>query len=154
MSPNGSFTVAVVGLGKIGLPLAVQYALHGKHVIGCDIAPRVVDMINAGQSHVQEEAELATELPRLVHEGLLSATTQTTEAVRRADIVVVIVPVVIDAKQEVDFRAIDAATATIGAGLQPDTLVIYETTLPVGTTAHRFRQMLEQASGLTAGQDF
>jgi nucleotide sugar dehydrogenase len=154
MSPSGSFSVAVVGLGKIGLPLAVQYALHGKHVIGCDIAPRVVDLINAGQSPVQEEAELTTELPHLVREGLLSATMNTTEAVRRVDVVVVIVPVMIDAKQEVDFHAIDAATAAIGAGIQPDTLVVYETTLPVGTTAHRFRPMLEQASGLTAGQDF
>ncbi len=154
MSHYGLFTVAVVGLGKIGLPLAVQYALHGKYVIGCDIASWVVDMINTGQSHVQEEAELTTELPHLVHEGLLSATTNTTEAVRRADVVVVIVPVAIDAKQEVNFHAIDAATAAIGAGLQPGTLVVYETTLPVGTTAHRFCQMLEQASGLTAGEDF
>src|ERR1700730_2287082 len=140
MSSYGLFTVAVVGLGKIGLPLAVQYALHGKHVIGCDIASQVVDTINAGQSPIQEEAELKTELPRLVREGLLSATTNTTEAVRRADVVVVIVPVVIDAKQEVDFHAIDAATAAIGAGLRPGTLVVYETTLPVGTTACRFCQ--------------
>ena len=55
-------TVAVVGLGKIGLPLAVQYARHGRRVIGCDIDQEVVDTINAGQSHVQEEPELATEL--------------------------------------------------------------------------------------------
>ena len=67
-------TVAVVGLGKIGLPLAVQYARHGRRVIGCDIDQEVVDTINAGQSHVQEEPELATELERLVGEGLLSAT--------------------------------------------------------------------------------
>ncbi len=46
-------TVAVVGLGKIGLPLAVQYARRGRVVIGCDINPDVVEMINAGKSHVQ-----------------------------------------------------------------------------------------------------
>lgn len=147
-------TVAVVGLGKIGLPLAVQYAQHGRRVIGSDIDPQVVETINAGQSHIQEEPELATELPRLVREGLLSATVSTTEAVRQADVVVVIVPVVIDAKQEVNFHAIDAATAAIGAGLQPGTLVIYETTLPVGTTSRRLAQMLERPSGLKAGQDF
>ncbi len=147
-------TVAVVGLGKIGLPLAVQYAQHGKRVIGCDINPQVVETINAGRSHVQEEPELAIELPRLVREGLLSATINTTEAARQADVVVVIVPVVIDAQQEVNFRAIDAATAAIGKGLQPGTLVSYETTLPVGTTSQRFAQILEQQSGLKAGQDF
>jgi UDP-N-acetyl-D-mannosaminuronate dehydrogenase len=52
-------TVTVVGLGKIGLPLAVQYAQHGRRVIGCDSNPEVVETINAGQSHIQEEPELA-----------------------------------------------------------------------------------------------
>jgi nucleotide sugar dehydrogenase len=147
-------TVAVIGLGKIGLPLAVQYAQHGRKVIGCDINPLVVETINAGQSHVQEEPELAIELPGLVREGLLSATVHTTEAVRQAAVVVVIVPVMIDEQQAVNFHAIDAATEAVGAGLQPGTLVIYETTLPVGTTSHRFAHTLERLSGLKAGRDF
>lgn len=147
-------TVAVVGLGKIGLPLAVQYAQHGKRVIGCDINTQVVETINAGRTHVQEEPELATEVPRLVREGLLSATTNTTEAARQANVIVVIVPVVVDAQHEVNFRAIDSATAAVGKGLQPGALVIYETTLPVGTTSGRFAQILEQQSGLKAGLDF
>ena len=154
MIQGGLSTVAVVGLGKIGLPLAVQYAQHCKRVIGCDINSLVVEMVNAAQSHVQEEPELVTELPRLVREGLLSATVNTTEAVRQANVVVVIVPVVIDAQKKVNYRAIDAATTAVGAGLQPGTLVIYETTLPVGTTSRRLAQLLEQTSGLTAGQDF
>src|SRR4051794_3060357 len=98
MAHRNFATVAVVGLGKIGLPLAVQYAQHGKRVIGCDINTQVVEMINAGQSHVQEEPELVVEVPRLVREGLLSATMRTTEAVREADVVVVIVPVVVNAE--------------------------------------------------------
>src|SRR6266478_1501963 len=144
-------TVTVVGLGKIGLPLAVQYAQHGRRVIGCDINPLVVETINAGQSHVQEEPELATEVPKLVHAGLLSATSDTTAAVRRASVVVVIVPVVVDAKHQVNFDAIDAATAAIGTGLQPGALVIYEPTLPVGSTARRFAQILERTAHLKAG---
>ena len=146
--------VAVVGLGKIGLPLAVQYAQHGRRVMGCDIDARIVEMINGGQSPVQEEPELADTLPRLIREGLLSATTNTTEAVRRAGVVVVIVPVVVDAQHEINFHALDAATEAIGAGLQAGTLVIYETTLPVGTTAQRCAHILEQTSGLLPGQDF
>ena len=146
--------VAVVGLGKIGLPLAIQYALHGRRVIGCDINPRVVETINAGQSHVHEEPELAHEVARLVGKGLLSATVHITEAVRRAEVVVVIVPVVVDAQHKVDFESIDAATTAIGAGLQSGTLVIYETTLPVGTTSSRLRQILERTGHLRADRDF
>ncbi len=147
-------TVAVVGLGKIGLPLAVQYAQHGYYVIGCDINPQVVEAINAGRSHVQEEPELTVEVPHLVHEGLLSATVDTTAAVHSANTVVVIVPVFVDAEHNVDFALIDAATQAVGAGLKSGTLVSYETTLPVGTTSHRLRQQLEAASGLKAGHDF
>jgi nucleotide sugar dehydrogenase len=149
-----SSTVAVVGLGKIGLPLAVQYALHGHHVIGCDINPGVVELVNAGKSPVLEEPELAADMARVVEGGLLSATLQTTEAVRNAEVVVIIVPVVIDALHEVSFDGIDASTREIGAGLQPGTLVIYETTLPVGTTSRRLRRILESTSNLQAGRGF
>jgi nucleotide sugar dehydrogenase len=147
-------TIAVVGLGKIGLPLAVQYARHGCKVIGCDINRQVVESLNAGQSHIQEEAELALEVPRLVRAGLLSATTSTQAAIREAQVVVIIVPVAIDAEHQVNTAQIDAATRAIGAGLQPETLVIYETTLPIGMTAQHFRLLLEDTSKLRAGQDF
>lgn len=146
--------VAIVGLGKIGLPLAVQYALSGRRVIGCDIDARVVEMLNAGQSHVQEEPELASAVPELVRQGRLSATTETSEAVRQAGSVVVIVPVMIDAEARVNFSSLDAATRAIGAGLQPGTLVIYETTVPVGTTAQRLAPLLSETAHLHAGEDF
>ncbi|MBF6592404.1 MAG: nucleotide sugar dehydrogenase, partial [Ktedonobacterales bacterium] len=149
-----SGTVAVVGLGKIGLPLAIQFIQHGRRVIGCDISAPVVEGINAGRCHVQEEPGLDVEVARAVSEGMLSATLDTTAAVREAEVVVVIVPVVVRARGEVAFEGIDAATAAVGKGLGSGKLVIYETTLPVGTTAERFRTILERASGLTAGRDF
>lgn len=151
--PSSSTTV-VVGLGKIGLPLAALYAQSGRRVIGCDKNARVVEMVNTGLSHIQEEPELAEMVARATEEKLLSATMNTCEAVQCAGVVVVIVPVTIDEMHEVDFKAIDSATEAIGAGLQPNTLVIYESTLPVGTTARRFAQMLERTSHLKAGQDF
>ncbi len=153
-SSRSPSTVAVVGMGKIGLPLAIQFAQHGRRVIGCDVNPQVVAMLNNGQAHVQEEPELAVAVASAVASGALSATLNTTEAVRQAGIVVVIVPVVIDANHEVNFQAIDAATTAIGEGLQPGTLVIYETTLPVGTTSLRLRELLEGTAMLRAGQDF
>ncbi len=147
-------TVTLIGLGKIGLPLAVQYARCGRRVIGCDINSLVVETINAGRSHINEEAVLAAEVPRLVHQGLLSATVNIAEAVRQSGVVVVIVPVVINEKHEVDFVGIEATTAAIGVGLQNGTLVIYETTLPVGTTAKRLAPILERTANLKAGRDF
>lgn len=147
-------TVAVVGLGKIGLPLAVQYTCHGRIVIGCDINPVVVEKTNAGQAYIHEEPELAEGVRDAVQKGLLSATLDVSEGVRQARVVVVIVPVVVDESHEVNFAAIDAATAAIGAGLHPGTLVVYETTLPIGTTARRFARILEQTATLKAGYDF
>ncbi len=147
-------TVAVVGLGKIGLPLAIQYVRNGFRVIGCDINKQVVTGINGGVSHVHEEAGLEEAVPAAVRDGLLRATTDTSAGVRSADIVVVIVPVVVKDHGEIDFRALDSATTAVGAGLHPGTLVVYETTLPVGTTAGRIRATLENVSHLTAGADF
>ncbi|GCE20966.1 nucleotide sugar dehydrogenase [Dictyobacter kobayashii] len=153
--PSSSLApVAVIGLGKIGLPLAVQYALHGRQVIGCDINPRVIESVKAGISHVQGEPELSQKLAEVVASGHLDATCSTSEAVKQAGVVVVIVPVVVNEDHEVDFSSIDAATVAIGNGLRPGTLVIYETTLPVGTTAGRFAHILSQQSGYQAGQDF
>src|SRR5436305_13230876 len=107
-------TVAVVGMGKIGLPLAIQFAQHGRRVIGCDVNPQVVTMLNNGQAHVQEEPELAVAVASALVSGTLSATLNTTVAVRQAGIVVVIVPVDMHANHEVSFQATDAPTTVIG----------------------------------------
>lgn len=148
------YTIAVVGLGKIGLPLAAQFAHAGQHVIGCDISPEVVASVNAGHSHVKEEPGLEELVRDAVEAGRLTATTNTTDAVRKSNVVVIIVPVMVDeASHEVDFSSIDAATTAVAVGLRPDTLVIYETTLPVGTTRTRFGPMLERGSGLQVGRD-
>ena len=146
--------IAVVGLGHIGLPLAVQYAGRGHEVIGCDVAAWIVDAINRGESPHDDEPALAEQVPGLVRSGRLRATTDDAAGVREADVVVVIVPVVVDERREIDFGPIDAATRDIALGLQPGTTVIYETTLPVGTTRDRFGPMLEAGSGLSLDRDF
>jgi nucleotide sugar dehydrogenase len=148
------YTIAVVGLGKIGLPLAAQFAHAGQHVIGCDTSPEVVASVNAGHAHVKEEPGLEELVRDAVQAGRLTATTNTTEAVSKCNVVVIIVPVMVDeASHQVDFSSIDAATRAVAAGLRPGTLVIYETTLPVGTTRTRFGPMLERGSGLQVGRD-
>ncbi len=145
--------ICVVALGKIGLPLAVQFAKNEHQVVGCDISDEVVRAVNSGVPHFVGEADLAARLADAVTRGLLGATTDTTTAVKGAEVVVVVVPLVVDDAAVPDFSAIDAATESIGRGIQPGTLVIYETTLPVGTTRSRFGPAIERASGLTVGED-
>jgi nucleotide sugar dehydrogenase len=146
--------ICVVALGKIGLPLAVQFAAKGHRVIGADVNEKVVELVNAGVEPFPGEADLDTRLKQAVEAGLLSATTDTTAAVAQSDAVVVVVPLFVDAEGVPDFGWMDAATKAIAAGLRPGTLVSYETTLPVGTTRTRWAPMLAEGSGLTAGEDF
>src|SRR5262249_14343874 len=139
---------------KMGLPLCAQYADHGWHVIAVDVQQEVVDAINAGRSHVGDEPGLA-ELVSTAHAaGRLRATTDGTAAARAADVVVVIVPVMLDDAQQPDYRFMDAAVEAIGPGVHRDSLVIFETTLPVGDTRERFVPRLAAASGLVADEDF
>ncbi|GAA4661987.1 nucleotide sugar dehydrogenase [Kineococcus glutinatus] len=145
--------VAVVALGKIGLPLAVEYAVNGHSVVGADVDARVVDLVAAGRAPWQEEAHLAERLADVVAAGRLRATTDTAAAVAASEAVVVVVPLVVDAHARPDFTAMDAATRAVAAGLRPGTLVVYETTLPVGATRDRLVPLLEAGSGLRAGED-
>ncbi len=146
--------ITVVGLGKIGLPLAVQFARSGHQVFGADVNERVVDLVNSGAEPFPGEANLAEYLKEVVSSGDLRATTDTTAAVADSDAVVVVVPLFVDDEARPDFGWMDSATTDIARGLKRGTLVSFETTLPVGTTRTRWKPMLEEGSGLTEGSDF
>ena len=147
--------IAVVALGKIGLPLAVQFASKGHDVVGVDVNSDLVAVVNEGREPFPGEAELDDRLRELVPAGRLRATTDYAEAVPGADAVVVVVPLFVDDETwQPDFGWMDSATRSIAENLTPGTLVSYETTLPVGTTRSRWKPMLEEISGLTEGQDF
>lgn len=149
-----SLRIAVVGLGKIGLPLAAQYASRGNTIIGVDVNAATVDMVNAGHEPFPGEEGLAAKLRELTPTGALSATTDYSVAIPDSDVVVVVVPLFVDGSGKPDFGWMDSATAEIAANLSADTLVIYETTLPVGTTRTRWVPALQAGSGLTEGTDF
>lgn len=146
--------ICVVAMGKIGLPLAVQFATKGHRVVGADVNARTVQSVNDGVEPFPGEYRLAELLKETVTSGHLRATTDTAAAVSEAEAVVIVVPLFVDAQGVPDFGWMDAATKAVAAGLKPGTLVSYETTLPVGTTRDRFGPMLEAGSGLTAGEDF
>ncbi|EMY35677.1 nucleotide sugar dehydrogenase [Arthrobacter crystallopoietes BAB-32] len=146
--------IAVIALGKIGLPLAAQFASKGHEVIGVDVNEDVVAQVNAAQEPFPGEAHLQEKLTELVPAGRLKATTSYAEAVPGADAVVLVVPLFVDAEARPDFGWMDAATQELAKHLTPGTLVSYETTLPVGTTRSRWKPMLEAGSGLVEGRDF
>jgi nucleotide sugar dehydrogenase len=147
-------TVAVVGAGKMGLPLAAQFADHGWRVIAVDVNPDVVDAINDGRSHVGEEPGLDELVARVHAAGRLRATLDAADAARAADVVVLIVPVMLDGDHRPDYRYMDPAVASIAPGVHAGSTVIFETTLPIGDTRRRFAPALEAASGLVADRDF
>ena len=146
--------ICVVALGKIGLPLAVQFASKGHTVIGADVSEPTVRTVNEGLVPFPGEADLDVKLKQAVNAGLLTATTDTAAAVAEAEAVVVVVPLFVDGEGVPDFGWMESATRDIARGLRPGTLVSYETTLPVGTTRTRWAPLLEEGSGLVAGRDF
>ncbi|MCI6575035.1 MAG: nucleotide sugar dehydrogenase [Arcanobacterium sp.] len=147
--------IAVVALGKIGLPLAVQYAEAGHDVIGVDVNEHTVQLVNEGTEPFPGEAHLQEKLSQLVPAGRLRATTDYAQAIPQAEAVVLVVPLFVnDETWEPDFGWMDAATKSLAENLTPGTLISYETTLPVGTTRNRWKPMIEEISGLKEGTDF
>ena len=147
--------IAVIALGKIGLPLAVQFASMGHDVVGVDVQQAVVDQVNAGREPFPGEAHLQEKLQELVPTGKLRATTDYSDAIPGADAIVIVVPLFVDDDTwQPDFGWMESATRSFAEHLSPGTLISYETTLPVGTTRDRWKPMIEDISGLTEGEDF
>lgn len=146
-------SVAVVGIGRIGLPLAAKIASKGYQVFGCDIDPERVAQVNRGQNPIPDEAGLGPLLAQVVAAGTLKATTDTTSAVAQCDTVLFAVAVDVDADGRADLGALRSAAADVARGLRPGALCIFDTTLPVGTTRHVLAPLLE-AGGLKLGRDF
>src|SRR3954452_17961696 len=147
--------VVVVALGKVGLPIAARIALAGHQVVGADVDPRVVDLVNNGEAPFPNEAGLPEALASAVPDGRLRAVTDTAAAVAEGpDLVVAVPPLVVDASARPDWGILDAVVADIGRGLQRGTTVSIETTVPVGTTRARVAPALAARSALSSEEGF
>jgi UDP-N-acetyl-D-mannosaminuronic acid dehydrogenase len=144
--------IAVVGIGRIGLPIAAKLASRGHRVIGCDIDAERVARINRADNPIPDEAGLSELLQRIVGEGLLSAATDTQAAVAACEAVLFCVAVDVDASGRADLANLLDAAATVGRSIRPGTLCIFDTTLPVGTTRNVLAPALE-SGGLNVGAD-
>jgi len=145
--------VAVVGIGRIGLPVAATIASKGHRVFGCDVNEALVERVNRAENPIPDEAGLDAMLREVVASGNFTATTDTAGAVAQCQVVLFAVRVDIDSEGRADLQYLLAAADDVAGALQPGTLCIFDTTLPVGTTRRLFAPRLE-AGGRRLGIDF
>ena len=145
-----SIIAGVVGLGYVGLPLAVEKAKAGFRTIGFDVQKEKVDMVNAGHNYIGDVVD--RDLTTLVEDGLLTATTDFV-FIRDVDFVAICVPTPLDAHQQPDISYVESSARSIAEYLHPGMMVVLESTTYPGTTEELIKPILE-SSGLKCGEDF
>lgn len=148
---NKTATLGVCGLGYVGLPLAVEKAKAGFHVVGFDIQKQKVDMVNAGENYIGDVVN--EDLKAIVDSGMLRATTDFA-TVASCDCVCIAVPTPLDKHQEPDISYVKSSTESIAPFLHKDMLIVLESTTYPGTTEELLKPILEEKSGLKCGEDF
>ena len=143
--------IAVIGLGYVGLPLAMVFAEAGVEVVGVEAVPERCAEVNAGRSYIQDVTSEA--LKTIVDKGLLRATTDYA-ATEDCDADIICLPTPLNANREPDLSLVLDATAKLAGHLQRGQLVTLESTTYPGTTRDELAPILEKGSGLTAGVDF
>ena len=143
--------VGVVGLGYVGLPLAVEKAKAGFKTIGFDIQSQKVDMENAGHNYIGDVVD--KDLKKIVETKMLTATTDFS-FVKNVDFVAICVPTPLDEHQQPDISYVKNSTIEIAKYMKPGTMVVLESTTYPGTTEELIRPLLEEGSGLKCGEDF
>lgn len=147
---NKTARLGVVGLGYVGLPLAVEKAKAGFHVLGFDVQKQKVDMVNAGHNYIGDVVN--EDLKSIVESGLLKATTDYA-AVASCDCVCIAVPTPLDMHQQPDISYVKSSTESIVPHLHRDMLIVLESTTYPGTTEQLLKNILE-STGLVCGKDF
>jgi len=146
-----TFDVAIVGAGYVGLPLAQVFAEAGKRVVLVDISEERVDAIRNGESYIEDVP--SERLKGLVEERGLDATTDY-DVLRDAAAILIALPTPLSRQREPDLRIVLGASREIAKRLRPGHLVVLESTTYPGTTRDDIRPLLEEGSGLVAGEDF
>ncbi len=144
-------TVGVVGLGYVGLPLAVEKAKAGFKTIGFDVQDQKVEMVNAGKNYIGDVVD--SDLKKLVEEGMLQATTDFS-FVKDVDFIAICVPTPLDSHQQPDISYVRSSTEAVSKYLKKETMVVLESTTYPGTTEELIKPILEEGSGLKCGEDF
>ena len=143
--------VGVVGLGYVGLPLAVEKAKAGFKTVGFDVQKEKIEMVNSGKNYIGDVVD--SDLQQLVKEGMLRATTDFS-FVKDMDFIAICVPTPLDEHQQPDISYVKSSTEEISKYLSKNTMVVLESTTYPGTTEEILKPILEKNSGLVCGQDF
>jgi UDP-N-acetyl-D-glucosamine dehydrogenase len=145
------YDVAVVGAGYVGVPLAQTFADAGKRVLVLDVVPELVEALNQGRSHIEDVP--SEKLEPHVASGRITASTDY-EQLRQAAAVLIALPTPLTKQREPDLTYVERASHAIGQVLQRGQLVVLESTTYPGTTREIVQPILEERSGLKAGEDF
>lgn len=148
---NKKMVVGVVGLGYVGLPLAVEKAKAGFKTIGFDVQKEKVNLVNEGQNYIGDVVD--SDLKKLVSEEMLSATTDFS-FVKDVDFIAICVPTPLDSHQQPDISYVKNSTIEIAKYMKKGTMVVLESTTYPGTTEELIKPLLEQGSQLKCGEDF
>lgn len=143
--------VGVIGLGYVGLPLAVEKAKAGFKTIGFDVQAQKVEMVNRGENYIGDVVD--KDLSEIVSSGMLSATTDFS-FIRDVDFIAICVPTPLDEYQQPDISYVRSSSEAIAKYLKKGTIVVLESTTYPGTTEELILPILEEGSGLVCGQDF
>jgi nucleotide sugar dehydrogenase len=150
---SGAITIAVIGTGHIGLLLACHFAQANANVLGVDVNPDVVREINKGKSPFFEP-ELEKLVKNNVDRGRLKATNDLSEALNKANVIVICVPAPLNEKYEPDLTNVIQASKDIGKQLKRGSMIVVASTLYIGATRNVILPILEKHSGLKVGRDF
>jgi len=148
---NKTAVLGVIGLGYVGLPLAVEKAKAGYKTIGFDMQEKKVHMVNEGQNYIKDIID--SDLKEVVDKGLLHATTDYS-FIKDVDTICICVPTPLDIYQQPDLSYVKNSTENIAKYLHPGMLIVLESTTYPGTTEEIVKPILEKKSGLKCGQDF
>jgi nucleotide sugar dehydrogenase len=150
---KGNITIAVIGLGWMGLPIACLFADKGAKVIGVDVNQRIVDTINRG-SCPNPESGLPSILKKVIRNGKFRATRSLSRAISRSQVIIITAPTSIDSLGKSDYTVLEKVCKEIGKKIQKYSLVILESTVAPTVTERVVKTMIEKHSGLKAGLDF
>lgn len=148
---NREIAVGVVGLGYVGLPLAVEKAKAGFKTIGFDVQEEKVNLVNEGHNYIGDVVD--SDLKKLVEAEMLSATTDFS-FVKDVDFIAICVPTPLDKHQQPDISYVKNSTIEIAKYMTKGTMVVLESTTYPGTTEELIKPLLEEGSGLKCGEDF
>lgn len=143
--------VGVVGLGYVGLPLAVEKAKAGFKTIGFDVQKEKVKLVNSGHNYIGDIVD--DDLSKLVKDGMLTATTDF-KFIKNVDFIAICVPTPLDEHQQPDISFVENSAKSISKYLSKNTMVVLESTTYPGTTEELIKPILEEGSGLVCEKDF